>query len=279
MGMMYFIPALSWRWARSPGVPVKDYLAQSGEFVLCGFGLLVMALREFSGKKRPGILLALALLAAAFLLNVVYVATGRTALVIILALLVWLGLRNVNWRSGSLTVAAGVALLGVSWTTSPYLQSRLTSLVLEVKAYGPEERTDASAAVRLEFWRRSLLIIETAPVLGHGTGSIQSQFEKTATGTNGLSALVTSNPHNQFLTIAIQLGALGVLLLCAMWLAHYRLFRGADMISLLGSIVVIQNVVGCLFNSHLSDFTQGSLYVIGVGVIGGMIGRMRQEPT
>ncbi len=272
---MYFVPALSWRWARSPGVPVKDYVAQSGEFVLCAFGLLVVALRKQSEGKF-GMALGLTLLAAAFLLNVGYVAAGRTAIVAALGLLIWLGLRTSNWRLGLATVLTGTALLGVVFTTSPYLQNRLHTLVQETKSYSPDRQTDASAAVRVEFWRRSLLIIEAAPWFGHGTGSIQQQFEKTATGTSGLSALVTRNPHNQTLAIAIQLGALGAILLWLMWLCHLWLFRAADTISLIGSIVVIQSIVGCLFNSHLSDFTQGSLYVIGVGVVGGMVARAKQ---
>ena len=32
-----------------------------------------------------------------------------------------------------------------------------------------------------------------------------------------------------------------------------------------------QNVVGSMFNSHLADFTQGWLYVFGVGVFGGAL--------
>ncbi len=35
-----------------------------------------------------------------------------------------------------------------------------------------------------------------------------------------------------------------------------------------GFVVVAQNILGSLFNSHISDFTQGWLYVIGVGVLG-----------
>jgi len=37
----------------------------------------------------------------------------------------------------------------------------------------------------------------------------------------------------------------------------------------------VQNIVSCLFNSHLFDFTQGWLYVFGVGVTGGMALRER----
>jgi hypothetical protein len=38
-------------------------------------------------------------------------------------------------------------------------------------------------------------------------------------------------------------------------------------------VIVTQNIVGSLFNSHLFDFTQGWLYVIGVGVAAGAVQR------
>ena len=34
-------------------------------------------------------------------------------------------------------------------------------------------------------------------------------------------------------------------------------------------IIVVQNIVSSLFNSHLFDFSQGWLYVFGVGAAGG----------
>jgi O-antigen ligase len=36
-----------------------------------------------------------------------------------------------------------------------------------------------------------------------------------------------------------------------------------------GVIVVVQNVVSSLFNSHLFDFHEGWIYVLGVGIAGG----------
>jgi hypothetical protein len=43
--------------------------------------------------------------------------------------------------------------------------------------------------------------------------------------------------------------------------------------SLVGDVllVVIQNVMSSLFNSHLFDFHEGWMYVLGVGVAGGMV--------
>ena len=69
----------------------------------------------------------------------------------------------------------------------------------------------------------------------------------------------------------IQLGLAGTALLIAMWVAHLLLFRGGRPWAAIGLIVVAQNVVSSLFNSHLFDFTQGWIYVWGVGVLGGMM--------
>ena len=82
---------------------------------------------------------------------------------------------------------------------------------------------------------------------------------------------MTTNPHNQTLAVAIELGLLGVLVLVAMWLSHLALFRGAALAAWFGLLVVSDNVVSSLFNSHLFDFGQGWLYVLGVGIIGGMV--------
>jgi hypothetical protein len=62
-------------------------------------------------------------------------------------------------------------------------------------------------------------------------------------------------------------------LLFAMWLSHLSLFHGAGFACWIGMIVVVQNVISSLFNSHLFDFTQGWIYVFGVGILGGLARR------
>jgi hypothetical protein len=46
-------------------------------------------------------------------------------------------------------------------------------------------------------------------------------------------------------------------------------------------LVVVQNIVSSLLNSHLFDFHEGWMYVMGVGVAGGMsvASRRRSEPA
>jgi len=59
--------------------------------------------------------------------------------------------------------------------------------------------------------------------------------------------------------------------LWAMWVSQLAWFRGTGVVAWIGLIVVTQNIVGSLFNSFLFDFTEGWLYVLGVGVAAGMI--------
>jgi hypothetical protein len=125
--------------------------------------------------------------------------------------------------------------------------------------------------LRLEFWKKSLRFFSEAPVFGHGTGSIHRLFEGAAADQVGAAADVVANPHNQTLNVAIQWGAVGIVVLYAMWLRHLLLFRGEGLASWIGLMVVVQNVFTSLFNSHITDFHEGWMYVLGVGIAGGMV--------
>ena len=264
------LPGLTWRGREAlPGIPVRDHIAQGQAFTLCAFGFCEAALRSWS-RRRLWLAFALLLLSLAFLANVLYVTTSRTAVVTIPVLLVLFGCLRFGWRT---TLAPLLALTVVSaaliWQTSPSLRERITTIFDQIRDYEPAgARTSASE--RLEFWRKSIILIADAPVLGHGTGSIREQFRSAVVGDTGPTALVAANPHNQVFAVAIQLGLVGAALLLAMWGAHLFLFRGSGTWATIGLIVVVQNIVSSLFNSHLFDFTQGWTYVWGVGVLGGL---------
>ena len=115
-------------------------------------------------------------------------------------------------------------------------------------------------------------------MIGHGTGSIHDLFIASSVGKTGAAGSATTNPHNQTFAVAIQLGLVGAVLLWAMWIAHLMLFRGSGLAEWIGLVIVVQNIVGSAFNSHLFDFVQGWIYVIGVGVAGGMALKNRTPP-
>jgi O-antigen ligase len=169
--------------------------------------------------------------------------------------------------------SSGIVLAGIAWAASPFLRGRIMASFDEVRAYRTENAI-SSSAIRLEMWKKSLDFIAAAPVLGHGTGSVPDQFRRAAVG-EGVSALQAAHPHNQIFAVAIPLGLLGAALLLTMWVAHLALFRGGGLIPWVGIVIVVQNLASAPFNSHLFDSLHGWLYVLGVGVAGGLVLRQR----
>jgi hypothetical protein len=131
---------------------------------------------------------------------------------------------------------------------------------------------------RLEYWRHSAQFFVQAPLAGHGTGSSQGLFERASREPSWVPGVrVFPNPHNQTLHVAVQWGVIGIIVLYAIWISHFLLFRGDGFARWIGLLVVVQNVFTSLFNSHLFDFHEGWMYVIGVGVAGGMVIRAQQS--
>jgi hypothetical protein len=272
------IPGLPWR-GRQFGVPVKDYISQSGIFVLCAFALLGRA-AELLKSDRPQWGFLHVALAAAFVANVAYVVTGRTTLVVMAVFAVLFGLRQYGWVGIVGGAVGGSLLAGMIWVSSPYVRTRVVEAVTDVRTYQSGRASDTeSGGLRLVFYEKSLRFVGEAPVFGHGTGSIRELFRRAATGEEGTAAAVAShNPHSQVFLVAIQLGLVGTAVLFAMWIVHLALFRGPSLAAWMGLLVVVQNLVSSPFNSHLADFNQGWLYVFGVGVLGGMVLRQASEP-
>jgi O-antigen ligase len=256
-----------------PGVLVRNYIIQSTEFLICAF-VLLGNVAEAKWDEWHRSLLKL-VLAAIFLANIFFVVDSRTSLLVIPILAFLLGGRRFGWKG-----LAGAGLLccvvaGVVWAGSPYLRDRFKISVAELHSY---EKVDAvnSTGLHIELLKKSFSFVESAPVIGHGTGSIPEQF-RNAVHDTGSSAIAAVNPHNQIFGVAIQLGLVGALVLAAMWFSHFLLFCSGGFIAWVGMVVVTQNIVSSLFNSHLFDFAEGWLYVFGVGVVGGMVLRERDK--
>jgi O-antigen ligase len=262
-----FIPGLTWRGKFNVGVPVKDYISQSGIFAMCALGLLGQAFVLWQARRRQ-FALALLLLAGLFVADIAYVVTSRTALVVMAAMLVLFGFWHSGWKGLIGAGVIGAVLAGLLWAAAPALRGRVTHLIQEVQDYRASGE-ETSAGLRIAFWQRSIEFVTQAPVVGHGTGTIKALFRDAVKGKPSADGFATTNPHSQILAVAIQLGLVGAVLLIAMWIAHLALFRDGSLMAWFGLVVVGSNVVSSLFNSHLFDFTQGWIYVFGLGVLGG----------
>jgi O-antigen ligase len=202
-----------------------------------------------------------------FFVNALFVNISKTGILMSGALLVLLLLETQGWRRGVLIAIPATLAIVVALSFSPSAQVRLKQF-LEGTEPLHDNHENISTLSRLYFWKQSRLFIASAPVLGHGTGSIAALYR-------GLDQSKTfgdiPDPHNQFLHTTLQVGLVGGALLIAMWAAHLALFWGGGALRAMGLAIVVQNILGSLFNSHLSTVTQGMLYCLGVGLIGALI--------
>ena len=265
------------------GVPVRNYIDQSHEFALCLFVMAPLIL-SFAANGHRAWTFAFAAVMLGFYFDMRYVATSRTAYVYFPVLLILFAVKYLNRRRAIyLLIFAAVVEFAVLFT-SPYMRDRVGRTVEDYKvdrdtsaaaSSGPTG-TATSNGLRLAYWRLSIKSISEAPVFGHGTGSTLQLFSREAEGKSGEWANIIRNPHNQTLYVAIQWGVLGCLVLYAMWYFHLQLFRGSLFASWIGLVIVVQNFISSLLNSHLFDFHEGWIYVLGVGVAGGIVARAQR---
>jgi O-antigen ligase len=251
------------------GIFVRNYIDQGQEFSLCAVALAYPAVIAWQeGRRRKA--LWLAALGSWLVVNLLFVITSRTALVTMPVMLAVFALMHLRWRVALGLLCGFVLLAAVAWSTSHQMRETFGKFFTDY-GYTEIQNNETGIGSRLIYWGKSLRFLGEAPVIGHGTGSTRALFEEAAVGEKGARAMVVSDPHNQTLNVAIQWGLVGVALLWAMWLVHLLLFRGEGLVAWIGLLVVVQNMLSSLINSHLFDFTEGWVYVLGVGIAAGMV--------
>jgi O-antigen ligase len=256
------------------GIFVKNYINQSQEFALCVIAL-AYPIFQFLRSGNVGQALLLIVVALSLMTNMIFVIVSRTALVTLPIMFAVFAAMHLRLRTNVILFGGFIALGAIAWLASPQLKATTDRFAREYRTY-KEFNQATSTGLRLQYWEKSLRFFAEAPVIGHGSGSILGLFEAAATAPAVLAqGHVIGNPHNQTLYVAVQWGALGVLMLYLLWLVHLLLFRGDGLVAWIGLMVVLQNFFTSLFNSHLLDFHEGWMYVLGVGVAGGMVLRDR----
>jgi O-antigen ligase len=259
-------------WHGVYGVPVHDTIFQGTIFLICGFGALGYATLSYTalanGKRAWAWPIAVGAICALFLINFAFVVTSRIALVLAPVLLLLFGWRLFRWKGILAAILLSLIFSGAAWFSAPVLRGRVETSITELQEYRAADKA-TSIGEHVAFLKESWMIIASAPIIGHGTGSIAEEFRRITAGNTGVSAEATVNPHNQTFAVAIQLGVVGAIALWAMWIAHLALFRGESVVAWLGLVVVVENILSSTVHSRLFDFNSGWLYVFGIGVLGG----------
>jgi O-antigen ligase len=240
----------------------KHYLTQTALMAFAAF-LFAQLARTASTARQRNWWAGLAGLAA---INVAYMSQGRTGQLILVALCIY-GIHLVwKWRGTLIAVAGIVIIASAIIAGSAGTDNRYTRALDEWKMWQPGQPTITSIGYRLEFLHNSLKIAREHPLLGVGTGGFPRAYADVVAGT---AIAPSTNPHNEYLNLTIQIGVAGLLALLSLF---YCVWSRAPALptsheQILARGLVITFVIGCLFNSWLVDHTEGLFFAWATGLL------------
>jgi O-antigen ligase len=212
-------------------------------------------------------------LAALALVNTLLLLEGRSgylvALTTIALAIMWAMPRHL--RVPALVITPVVLLLGLS-LASDKVHERVTKIFRESQNFAHTQQVAEgdSSGWRLNAWLRSVQALQEKPLQGHGVGN-WAPVVKRIQGSDADAIFGQgnhSNPHEEYLLWAVELGIGGALLLLALFISIARdalRFPLPIQQALLG--VVAATVVACLFNSALYDDLMGDFFCVSLGLL------------
>ncbi len=235
--------------AGPPGQEYTVFKSSVTQGILIAFGTYLLLWKGRFDKRRRWLWWCLALFAGANVL----INPGRTGyLLLILLTLVFL-YQQWRWQGLAVGILLSTTAIALAWQVSPVFHLRIQQLETHLPAYD-DCRDTSSSVSRLQFYWRGLSLITARP-LGYGTGAFAQAYRKNA---NDDACPATSNPHNQYLLNAIQIGLPGLLLWLTLLGMEWRLrLRLETPQRQLAAAFVLSMAVASLLNSMLMDFTEG----------------------
>jgi O-antigen ligase len=205
--------------------------------------LLILCALVFGTAGRSGYLAVVVMLAGFFVLSMVrrwsLIQVGLVALAL-------------------LTLALGLMF-------SPLASKRTSQAVAELRE-PVSSMSLTSLGQRKLFWHRTIEMLPRYAAFGAGTGSFKAAYQRHIYDNYpGVETILTRDPHNQFLKITIEHGAVGLVVLSGLLFSLGKNFRGSPY-GALGLLVMAGWVASSFFNSHFTTFSEGRFIWIWLGV-------------
>ncbi|MCW8807663.1 MAG: O-antigen ligase family protein [Rhodanobacter sp.] len=241
----------------------KEY-TQQGLALLVFASMSLAAALATQSRDRKILFLVAALLA---LINIVFMLESRTTYLTLIPLLAYWGWRvspwnHWNWRSTLLACTLVLAIPAIIWFVPPVRERLVTSVTHEVEVYA-SQRTPTATGIRLELWRRSLPIIASAPIFGHGLHRWAPLYRQSIEGLPNFDAFLMGHPHQEMLLILAEQGSAGLLvyLLLLAALARYALRLNQPERDIYTCILLIYLSAG-LANCLWADFSHRHMFIL-----------------
>jgi hypothetical protein len=148
--------------------------------------------------------------------------TGMVALPVLLAALGLARQGRQHWARAALLVAVVAGLSIAAWQWAPGVRHRIGEGLREIRTYQSSDTADTSWGMRLRLAEHTLDMARAAPLAGNGIGSWLVEWRRRVQP--GLIISIHTTPHNEYLLVLSQLGAIGLALLA--WVLGSQWWHG-----------------------------------------------------
>ncbi|HTT13114.1 MAG TPA: O-antigen ligase family protein [Burkholderiaceae bacterium] len=246
-----------------PGVILRNTVTQAMAFGIGAFLAAVLLVTRQVASTRARVLLAIALLL--LLAQLVFLQTGRSGQVmaavsfVVAAALLLRGPRRI------VAVAVVPVLAVAGFSISPIMQARFLTAWQELgNAANATEYT--SMGMRVVMWQNTAQLIRARPVLGYGLGGLKPAYEAYIKDrATGWKAIVTGDPHSQYLAAWVEGGLLGLLAFLFMLLTA-ALQPAPNPWRTVALALLAAWCATSTVSSHFQTFNEGHLIAILLGV-------------
>jgi O-antigen ligase len=226
---------------------------------------------------NPWVLSVLGLL---YVLNIVFITNSRSGYAVLGVGLAILLLWNASLKEGALIVVSLLVAGVLAFAVSPKMQHIVTAGVVQwADASESEQLTNFGS--RRVFYQNGVEVLQEHWVFGVGTGGFEQAYGDYVTKKYDASdwrTLRTTDPHNQYLSIAIQQGIGGVVLFIV-WIAAIARERESSRDYHRLAIAILAGwCVTSLFSSHFRTFAEGHLLATFLGVLLAVENRAKGVP-
>lgn len=239
-------------------VEVRGHISFS---FLMGMTLYLTALK-FCEVKQKAYKILLAIFGVLILYEILFLGTGRSGYFVLFGLVILFWVQKMGWRGLIIGGAMVVLLAGMSWFFSGMFKNKINDFHSDVATYHVNPQTSIGA--RMAFVSNSWNLIKQHPVFGSGTGSFKSQYNNLP----NVEKVRTTNPHDEYVHITVQFGALGLLVLLSLFgmqLWYSRLLPWEWKCIAQAAVVAI--MIGCFANSWLLDTIPGHFYAFFMALV------------
>lgn len=224
-------------------------------------------------------------LATLALVNTLLLLQGRSGYLVALTTIALTAMWAMPQRLRLATLLVTPALLSVGlYLGSGQVHDRVSKIMHETQNFSQVQQisnTESSSGWRLNAWWRSLQAVKENPLHGYGVGSwtptikrIQGNHADDIFGQGN-----QSNPHQEYLLWAVEIGIGGAVLLLALFICIARdsmLFPSPIQHAAIS--VLAATAVACLFNSALYDDLLGDFFCVSLGLLLAMGARSLPAP-